>query len=121
MTLRNIAIDANTGDFTVAAGQLVMVSDGESIAQAIGSALQVFKGEYYLDEEEGMPYFQDILGVKNPDPNVLESIFRGAIAAVPGVLQITALDLEMDKALRSLSVEWRVSSEFGELNGTVTL
>ncbi len=119
MTARDIALD-DAGDWNISGGDLTLVSDGPAILQALIIALEFFKGEWFLDEEAGLPYFQDVL-VKNPDPNVLQSVFRTAILDVPGVLAINELTLLFDTAARTFAVTFRVSTDFGELVSTVGL
>lgn len=116
MTVRDIALDVD-GDLDISAGDLVLVSDADAVLQAVRIRLQFFKGEWYLDESAGLPYFQDIL-VKNPDMNVLQFLFRKAILETPGITTVNALTLSFDSAARSLSVSYRASSDVGELSAT---
>ena len=118
-TTRDIALDGN-GDWQVTAGDLVLVAGQAAILQAIRIRLQFFKGEWFLDEDAGVPYFQSVL-VKNPDPNLLQTIFRDAILATPGVLGLPSLTLTLDRSTRSLTVAFRASTDEGELDATVTL
>ncbi len=118
-TARDIKLDTN-GDWEVSGGDLQLISDGPSIVQAIEIALQFFKGEWFLDLDAGVPWYQNVL-VKNPDPNLLHSIFRKAISDVEGVTEVTALDLSIDNATRTLSVSFRVATDVGELSSTVTV
>ena len=112
-TVRDIKLDT-AGDLEVAAGDLVLVSAADAIVQAVRIRLQFFKGEWYLDLDAGVPYYQSVL-VKNPDPGVLQTVFRKALLETPGVLAVNALSLTQDRAARSLRVDYRVSTDVGEL------
>jgi len=116
MTVRDIALDVD-GDLDIAAGDLVLVSDAAAILQAAKIRMQFFKGEWFLDESAGLPYFQDIF-VKNPDMNVLQFLFRKEILATPGITAVNELSLSVDGAARTLSVSYRASSDVGELSAT---
>jgi hypothetical protein len=118
---RDIALDSS-GDWEVLAstGDLRLVSDEEAIVQAVGIALQFVRGEWFLDLEFGVPYFQDVL-IKNPSPDVLHSVFRAAILGVKGISAVTSLVLSLDRATRTLSVTWSATSDVGLLSSTVEL
>ncbi len=118
-TARTIKLDAD-GDFDVSTGTLVILKGSDSIVQAVKIALQCFKGEWFLDPDSGVPFFQDVL-VKNPDPSVLQTVFRDAILEVPGVLALNALELAQDRGARTLTVTFRVSTDVGELDGSVSV
>lgn len=121
MTVRNLKIDQSTGDLVITAGNLVLVSDEEAIAQAVNSSLRTFLGEWFLDDPNdpkiGVPYYQLVL-VKNPDPNLLRSIFRGVIIGTVGVADATLTDLKYigtpGTSLRSLIVAYRGVTDTGQ-------
>jgi hypothetical protein len=118
-TVRDLALDAD-GDFEVSGGDLQLVAGAEAVLQAIRIRLQFFKGEWFLDEDAGVPFFQSVL-VKSPDANVLQAVFRTAILETPGVEALPSLTLTFDRAARRLSVAFRVSTDLGELDSTVEL
>jgi hypothetical protein len=126
MTVRNLLLDQTTGDLVVVAGNLGLVSDQLAIEQAVNSNLRAFLGEWFLDDpvnpKLGVPYYQLVL-VKNPDPNLLRSIFRAVIIGTVGVADATLTDLKYVQtagtALRSLSMAWRGISDTGQfISGT---
>lgn len=110
---RNIKL-TDDNDFDLSTGNLQLLSGTDSIPQDIRLALSFFLGEWYLDRSVGIPYFEDVL-VKNPDPNVLQSVFRRAIAARPGVNGVDAITLTQDSETRKLSLAFRASTDAGLL------
>lgn len=118
-TVRDLALDTN-GDFTLTSGDLQLVSGADAIVQAVRIRMQFFKGEWFLDLDAGIPYFQEIF-VKNPNPNVLQSLFRQALLETPGILAIESLSLAFDGATRRLTVNYRVSTDVGELTSQEVL
>lgn len=117
MTVRNLKIDQTTGDLVIANGNLVLVSDFESIEQAVNSNLRTFLGEWFLDDpvtpKLGVPYFQSVL-VKNPDPSMLRSIFRNVIVGTVGVNDAVLTDLSYDSTSRALSIAYRGVTDTGQ-------
>jgi hypothetical protein len=73
----------------------------ESVAQDLLISLSLFKGEWFLDPSQGMPYFQSILGNRTP-LTIVGQIFKQAILSRPGVKQITSFNL---KRIASRSIE----------------
>ena len=118
-TVRDIALGTD-GDLSISAGDIVLISGAEAIVQAIRIRLQFFKGEWFIDLNAGIPWFQDVL-VKNPDVNLLYSIFRKALLETPGVLAVNALSLSLDRGTRTLTVSYRVSTDTDELTSTEVL
>lgn len=104
----------NTDDLDVSSGNLQIIGGADSIPQELRLRLKFFKGEWFLDREAGIPYFQDVL-VKQPDPNVLQGVFRKALLECPGVLAVNELTLTRDSTTRALNLSFRVSTDAGEL------
>lgn len=110
---RNFALDT-TGDLDLSTGNLQILGGLSSITQDVRLTLKSFKGEWFLDRDAGIPYFQDVL-VKTPDPNVLQSIFRRALLARPGVTSVDELVFTRDAATRQLNVSVRLGTDSGDL------
>jgi hypothetical protein len=102
------------GDLAVEMGDLVIVDGIEAIAQDIWICLRFFKGEWDLDQNIGMPYFQKIL-VKAPNMAVIRQIYQKAILSRPGVQSITELTLTLDSATRTLRIAFRAKTIAGPL------
>lgn len=84
------ADNPNVGDLYLENGT-IRLTDGlaEEVSQTLRVSLLLFKGEWFLDETQGVPYWQSILGVKTP-LSIVQQIFRNAILAVPGVKTINS-------------------------------
>ena len=76
------------------------------MAQDLRTRLNMFRGEWFLDLQEGVPYFENIIGVKDPDKNQIKSIFRDAILATDYVTSVTSLDLVIDGSTRSATLDF---------------
>jgi hypothetical protein len=113
------ALDAN-GD--IAIGQDVSWTTSlAAVVQSCRIALQMIRGEWFLNDSEGVPYWERS-GVPAADAllgqpyNQLKATaaFRAALLDVPEVITILALTVSLDKTLRKLSVTWTVRTTFGD-------
>lgn len=105
--MSDIKLDASNNDIDLSNNQLELVDETDAIAQHLLVRLRFFKGEYFLDQRLGVPYYQSIL-VKNPRLVVVRSIFREVILETPGVLELLRFDLDFDTTTRTLSTDFSV-------------
>lgn len=90
------ARNPNKGDLMLGddGDEVVLTQLDQEVAQRLFVGLQFFKNEYFMDGEEGVPYFQRIL-VKNPGSRVIRAIFSSVILRTEGVDQLTAFSFEV--------------------------
>jgi hypothetical protein len=60
-----------------------------SIRQKLIIKLLTYQGEWFLSSEEGLPFFQSILG-KNRSKETIDTIYKRAILSTEGVLEIVS-------------------------------
>ena len=96
------ALDPVTGDMAL---PVRMLRGIEAIAQRIRVRFRWFKGEWFLDQRQGVPYFEDIL-VKAPDPILINFIFRRVLLSIPGVKAVAKFSAVLDRATRILTVDF---------------
>lgn len=114
----DFGLDAGGDEYADATG-LAMVGDLDGIRQQVMLRLGFFKGEWFIDEDLGIPWYEEIL-VKNPNLIRIREIFREAILSVTGIKELTFLDLLFDPPARTLTVTFRASTDLGELGLTLT-
>lgn len=107
---RDFGLDPD-GDLSLIEGDFPAIVGVEGVASDLGSRLQTFLGEYFLDLSIGLPYFTEIFG--KPTNARLEAIFREEILKTPGVGSIQ--QLRVSKTDRELTVTMRVVTDFGAL------
>lgn len=112
---RDLALDATTGDFLMSNGDLYLTTEYNAIAQDVRLRLRFFKGEWFLDLDAGVPFFEAIL-VKSPNLAIIRDIISEKILEAPGVKSITSLTLDFNRATRELNVAATVNTDLGELN-----
>lgn len=92
-----------------------------AIAQGIRIQLQLVKGEWFLDLDDGVPYYERegvtsaeaLLGGRFNQARATAA-FRAAILRAPGVNTITSLAVAFDGSTRQLTVTWAVRTTFGD-------
>ncbi len=99
-------------DIDVSGTDLVLTSGREAIAQHIAQRLKTFTGEWFMDTRLGIPYFQQVFK-KQPNMTVLDTIFKSEIVNTPGVLELTAFYIGIDRKTRELSISFSARTEDG--------
>lgn len=115
--MRNLKVV--NGELVFAGGSLETVSGKESIRQSVECRLRTVRGEWFLDGSLGVPYFDGILGAKNPKLEAARAILRQEILATPGVTGLVSLTTSFDASNRSLTVAFVASSDAGLVEGSV--
>jgi hypothetical protein len=117
---RDLLLDNSTGDLVMVGGDFVFSTGAQSIAQDIWLALGFFQGEWFLDEEAGFPW-RELVFVKNPDLERIRAGWRDKILSRRGVNELLELKQDFNRAIRFLSVSWRVNTDVGELSSARAL
>lgn len=110
-------IDLLLGDDNdlVVDSDLHLVRGIAGVAQLCRIAVQTFAGEWFLDLDVGVPYWDAIFGA-SADIGELAAHggFRDELLAVNGVIEILVLNVTFDNAQsRTLTVEWQVRTAIG--------
>lgn len=109
----DILLDDATNDLDLSrGGDLTLTPD---VAQAIRIRLKFFRGEWFLDREQGVPWFEQIF-VKNPNLEHVRAIFRKVIVDTPGVGDVRTVEVTYDPLTRGLSLEFEADSDYGEIS-----
>jgi hypothetical protein len=102
------------GDGDIVVGPDLVFSKGiEAVAQSARIRLLSFKGEWFADLEDGVPYYQNILGQKFNQTHVRDA-FRDALLGTADVAEIVSLVTEFNRGTRLLSVSWELLTVFGD-------
>ena len=120
--MSDLLIDLNKSsvtykDLVVQNNDLVINSGLTAIQQDIIQRLSFFAGEWFLDNTQGLPWYQQIL-VKNPDQSKVDAIFRNAILATPGVQSLSKYSFAPNFAARLLTVSFIAQTTQGTVNYT---
>lgn len=102
------------GDILINVNDLELTSGLEAKAQHLAQRLRTFLSEWFLDLRVGVAYFQQIL-IKNPNPAIVDSVFKKEILNTPGILQLTSFGLDI-ATNRELTLSFRALASEGEIN-----
>lgn len=87
----------------------------DAVAQSCRIKLQMFRGEWFLDLDVGIPYWDEILGQKAAAAiAVARQEFRDALLSVDGVLEVIKLEIAYDAPTRGLTITWQVRTALGD-------
>lgn len=117
--MRNIALDSSN-NLVIENGVLQLYSGLDEYLQAVRNALAAFQGEWFLNPDIGVPYYQKIFD-KLLERSALRSIFVTQIRTVPGTLSVDEISFELATDTRILSVDFTVSSVYGSGTTSVDL
>ncbi len=94
------------GDLKLDSGTFSFTEGPDFIRQKLSCRFKFFVGEWFLDQREGIPYYQHVL-VKNPRLELIRSLFKKVILTTPGVSSVVNLDLFLDASARTLSCSFQ--------------
>ena len=108
----DIALHANDHDILIKDGDFLLIDNAERVAQQIKVKLLTFLGEWFLDTTWGVPYLEYIL-VKQPNQELIKQILSEQILSVDDVKSLNALGLDYQVKVRTLIINYEVSTEYG--------
>lgn len=86
---------------------LQLIRGGEAVAQRIKVRFKFFLGEWFLDQRQGVPFYQMVF-VKRPDMTAISNMFRQVLVTTSGVQSISFFQLDLDKKARALTATFEV-------------
>lgn len=107
--MKEFALDEH-GDVIIGKQDIKTVQNTELTVQKIRQVLQTNRGEWWLDEKEGIP-MQKILK-KNPNISMIRDYIRNAIAQVDKTLQMTECNIVTEG--RTLKIDFTLSGVSGQ-------
>lgn len=108
----DIALHANDHDILIKDGDFLLIDNAERVVQQIKVKLLTFLGEWFLDTTWGVPYLEYIL-VKQPNQELIKQILSEQILSVDDVKSLNALELDYQVKVRTLIINYEVSTEYG--------
>lgn len=117
LELVNDATDAFNGDLKVTDNSLSLVTAADAIRQHLQVRFGLFLGEWFLNEELGVPWFRDVL-VKKPSFVVVQETLKGVILDTPGVLEIERFEFDYAAASRVATLSFTCLSTEGFIDFT---
>jgi len=107
----DLAFDTE-GDLLIEDYDISFLEGIDQIIQNVAFRLRFFLGEWYLDIEEGIPYYQELF-IKAPNQIRIESILKQEIVETEGVNDLTKFASEFNPELRKFSVIFSAMTDEG--------
>jgi len=109
------ALDSNN-DLLIENGSFVVVDKGAETAQHVRSRLLFYFGEWFLDVQAGVPYFQEVF-TKPANLANIESILKQTIIQTPGVETLNEFSMDYEGAgTRQLNVQFSATTIYGVID-----
>ncbi len=100
------------GDIALTNGKLKLVDGVTEKGQKIRNRFALFRGEWFLDIRTGVPWFERILGIKNPDLRVVGRMLRGIVLSVTTIVDVEEEVITLTD--RNLRYEYTAIADDGE-------
>lgn len=91
---------------------IAIATDADAVRQGILTRLRLFRGEWYLDTNAGVPWFESAF-LAGSNIRSIERTIKRQILDTPGVDEILSFTASFDGSTRSLSISFEVESIFG--------
>lgn len=119
--IMDILLDPVTHDVVFVNGQTTVTQKtADIVAQRLKITLYTFLGEWFLDLDVGIPYFQQILN-KVRNKSTVDVIFQTVIANDPDVIEIISYESDMDNARRGFYMEFAVRVSDGTITPPINI
>ena len=83
----------------------------ECVAQAVRTRLQLWRGEWFLDETEGTPFNPAILGMHTRESR--DMAIRERVLETPGVREVLEYDGQVNADTRAFAVRLKIDTVYG--------
>jgi len=113
--MSDIYMDSITGDIDITNNSLRLTSsDLEEVRQKVEIRLRTFRGEWFMNINAGLPYFQKMLQ-KGSSKSFLDTQIKSTTLATTGVIAITKFNSEINQSLRKYSATMTVTTSEGSV------
>lgn len=111
----DLQLDLDTHDLVIPDKDLVVMDDTtDSITQRLKVTLLFFKGEWFLNVEFGIPYYQSIL-TRGISKTKVDGIFKTKILDVQGIESIITFTSTFNAMSREYTVTFSCRASTGDI------
>lgn len=118
--MSDIFLDRATHDLPAVIYDLPLVRGVDLIRQRLKQRLLTILGEWFLNAEIGLPWF-DELAQKGISDEQITALLMRTIAETDGVQEVVSFDLDFNRRARTIVLSFRVISPEGEIPMEMTL
>lgn len=119
MALRDIYLDPLTNDLSFINGEIRLTESIEEVVrQKVSIALRTYRGEWFANIEQGVPYLENdnnpiqILG--KTSKTVFDTTVRSEILEVQGVTNVTYYESTLDRVNSTITISFQATTKSGE-------
>lgn len=99
---------------------MTLIDNTERVAQQIKITLGFWKGEWFLNTQQGVPYLERII-VKNPNASHIRQVLQEQIASVDGVTRASVDSVLVDQQSRTAEVIYSAETDRGKITEEVSI
>lgn len=111
--VKTIQTDECNDIFIDANGNLAIATGNTAVAQGIRQALHFWRGQWFINQTEGVPYLDRVF-TQPVTAGFASTVIAGAIRNVDGVISVDSVQASIDPLTRKLSYNAKVTTNFGE-------
>lgn len=114
--MKNLFVDPVTYDLALDSTNNLRLTENttEWLSAKLEAKLKTFLGEWFANQNIGIPYYQDILK-KQIDLNNVEVIFSEAVKNTAGVKELLEFSVDYDGSTRLYKYTFKVLAETGNI------
>jgi hypothetical protein len=113
--MKSIAISLQGNKFPVEGGRWRFTQTRiEYLAQKVRHAISIFQGEWFFNQNLGIPYIPDENTDNRLHRRLVESRLQETIVGVEGIARLVTFSTSLDKAKRELTVNFTAQIDTGE-------
>jgi hypothetical protein len=113
----DIKLDVTDHDVALENYDFQLVDLAEQVGQSIRIRLLFFRGEWFLDTAEGVPFYEDIF-VKNPNLGAIDAAIKERILGTEGVTELLSYSSNYDASGRKLEISFEANTTYGPVTIT---
>lgn len=96
---------------TLGHGEFDFFADSpDGVAQCVATRLSLWRGQWFIDTEEGTPWIQEVLGKRS----AVEAVLRERILETPGVQELNSFEAIFDPDTRRITIAATISTIYGD-------
>lgn len=111
----DLKFDKITHDLAIESSDLRFVEGRDEMLQNLKIRLLFIGGEWFLDTEAGVPYFDEVW-IKNPDPALVDDIFKSVILETEGIVDLVEFNSEYNTLTRKYTLSFKANSIYGQVS-----
>lgn len=105
--MKDLQLIENQNDLEIINKDFQLTNDlSRYVSQKLRIRLSFFKGEWYLNINKGLPYYEEIF-VKNPNLSYIEDLIIFEINTCPGVEKLLEFNLLYENITRELLIDFK--------------